>query len=109
MRETETCQVFVTVGDHEAALTLARSCVEGRLAACAQVGGPIRSVYRWQGDIEESDEFFVIFKTTLAAYPALAEFVNEHHSYDVPEIACFPILQGNPAYLSWIVESTLDH
>jgi periplasmic divalent cation tolerance protein len=106
MHENQTCQVNVTVGDREAALTLARSAVEARLAACGQVGGPIRSVYHWQGEIEESDEWTVIFKTSLAGYPALAEFINEHHSYDVPEIVCFPIVQGNPAYLSWIVEST---
>jgi periplasmic divalent cation tolerance protein len=108
MHEDETCQVIVTVGDREAALTLARSCVEGRLAACAQVGGPIRSVYRWQGEVEEADEHFVIFKTSLAGYPALADFVNDHHSYDVPEIICIPITQGNPAYLKWVLESTGD-
>jgi periplasmic divalent cation tolerance protein len=96
--------VNVTVGSREAALTLARSAVEARLAACAQVGGPVRSIYRWQGEVEEADEFVVVFKTSFAGYPQLAEFIDEHHSYDVPEIVCFPIAQGNPAYLSWILE-----
>jgi len=58
--------------------------------------------------VEEADEFFVIFKSSLAGYPALADFVNDHHSYDVPEIVCVPIAQGNPAYLKWVLESTGD-
>jgi periplasmic divalent cation tolerance protein len=106
MQDHETCQVQVTVGDHEAALTLARSAVETRLAACAQISGPIRSIYRWQGELEEADEWAVVFKTRLSLYPQIEEFINEHHSYEVPEIVCTPIAKGNPAYLSWIIEST---
>ncbi len=104
MHENETCQVNVTVGSREAALTLARSAVEARLAACAQVSGPVHSVYRWQGEVEEADEFVVVFKTSFAGYSALAEFIDEHHSYDVPEIVCLPIVKGHPAYLKWVVE-----
>ncbi len=106
MQERETCQVQVTVGDHEAALTLARSAVEARLAACAQIGGPIRSIYRWRGELEEADEWTVTFKTQLSRYREIEEFINENHSYEVPEIICIPIAMGNPAYLSWIAEST---
>ncbi|GIH09988.1 hypothetical protein Rhe02_80550 [Rhizocola hellebori] len=106
MQDQETCQVQVTVGDHEAALTLARSAVEARLAACAQVSGPIRSVYRWQGELEEADEWAVVFKTRLSRYHEIEAFINEHHSYEVPEIVCTPIGMGNPAYLAWIIDST---
>jgi periplasmic divalent cation tolerance protein len=106
MQDHETCQVQVTVGDHEAALTLARSAVEARLAACAQVSGPIRSIYRWQGELEEADEWTVLFKTTLSRYREIEEFINEHHSYEIPEIVCIPIAMGNPAYLAWVVDST---
>jgi periplasmic divalent cation tolerance protein len=106
MQDQETCQVQVTVGDREAALTLARSAVEAKLAACAQVGGPIRSVYRWQGEVQETDEWTVVFKTRLSRYREIEIFLNEHHSYEVPEIICTPIARGNSAYLRWVIDST---
>ena len=99
------CQVTVTIGDRVAALALARSAVEARLAACGQVGGPITSVYRWQGAVEEAEEWTVVFKTTVDRYQALERFVKEHHSYDVPEILCGPVVDGNPDYLAWVGES----
>jgi periplasmic divalent cation tolerance protein len=106
MHEIDACQVHVAVGDRQAALTLARTAVEEQLAACAQVGGPITSVYRWQGAIEEAEEWFVIFKSRLSRYQLLEDFIKEHHSYEVPEIICVPIAKGNTAYLEWIAEST---
>ncbi len=106
MQEQEICQVQVSVGDHEAALTLARSAVEAKLAACAQIGGPIRSIYRWQGELEEADEWMVTFKTRLSRYQEIEAFINEHHSYEIPEIICTPIAMGNSAYIAWVVDST---
>ena len=102
----EVCQVMTTVGARTAADALARSVVEERLAACAQVTGPIESTYWWQGAIETAEEWQVIFKTTTSRYPALAEHIRSNHSYDVPEILCLPVVDGNPAYLRWIAEQT---
>lgn len=95
-------QVVTTIDSHEAALALARSAVEARLAACGQVGGPIQSVYWWQGAVEDASEWTVVFKTTADGYPALEAHIRERHSYEVPEILATPIIAGNPAYLEWL-------
>jgi periplasmic divalent cation tolerance protein len=80
---------------------MARGAVEARLAACAQVAGPITSVYRWQGAIETAEEWTVTFKTTTEHYAALEAHIRERHSYDLPEIVAVA-LGGNDAYLDWV-------
>jgi periplasmic divalent cation tolerance protein len=102
----EYCQVLTTVGERSAADALAQSVVAARLAACAQVIGPITSTYWWQGVIETAEEWQVVFKTTTSRYPALADQIRINHSYDVPEVLCLPVVDGNPAYLDWIDEQT---
>lgn len=106
MTEYEYCQVLTTVDSPEAAARLARGAVEARLAACGQVSGPITSTYWWQNAIETAEEWQILFKTTMAAYPALEEHIRAHHGYDVPEILCTPIVAGNPAYLDWLGTQT---
>jgi len=78
--------------------------VAARLAACAQVSGPLTSTYWWDGAVRTELEWQVTFKTTVDGYAALADHVRTHHSYDVPEILCTPVLDGAPAYLAWIAE-----
>jgi len=102
----EFCQVITTVGERPAADALARGAVDRRLAACAQVSGPIESTYWWQGAIETAEEWQVVFKTTTSHYPALADHIRSNHSYDVPEVLCLPVVDGNPAYLRWVAEQT---
>ncbi|HEY8534737.1 MAG TPA: divalent-cation tolerance protein CutA [Micromonospora sp.] len=99
-------QVTTTIDSREGAEAMARSAVETRLAACAQVSGPIHSTYWWEGAIDSADEWYVVFKTTAERYPELERHIRERHSYEVPEIVLTPILAGNPAYLSWIHEET---
>jgi periplasmic divalent cation tolerance protein len=98
-------QVTTATDAPEAARALARSAVEARLAACAQVSGPIESVYHWQGRIEQAREWVVVFKTPASAYQRLETHIKEHHSYEVPEILATPISGGYPAYLSWVEEN----
>lgn len=98
-------QVTTTTDSPEAAQALARSAVDARLAACAQVSGPIRSVYRWQGAVEEAQEWVVMFKARGDGYPQLENHIKDHHSYEVPEILATAIIAGNPAYLSWLEEN----
>jgi len=98
-------QVTTTTGTQEAARALARSAVEARLAACAQISGPIESVYRWQGKIEQAKEWVVVFKARRNGYQMLEKHIKDNHSYDVPEIVATPITEGNPAYLSWVEEN----
>ncbi|GIF96429.1 divalent cation tolerance protein [Catellatospora citrea] len=106
MGEAKFVQVVTTLDDRDAALALARSAVEARVAACAQLGGPIRSVYRWQGAVEEADEHVVVFKTTAAGYAALERHILDRHPYETPEIVCTSVLAGNPAYLDWVAAET---
>ena len=103
MIEAQVVQVVTTTDAREAADTLAASAVATRAAACAQVDGPVRSTYRWQGAVETAEEWRITFKTTAAAYARLEAHIREHHSYDVPEILCTPVTAGNPAYLAWVV------
>jgi periplasmic divalent cation tolerance protein len=80
--------------------------VEARLAACAQVAGPVVSSYWWEGDLERAEEWLLLLKLPATRYQELAEFLTQRHSYDEPEIVATPIVAGSAAYLSWIEEVT---
>lgn len=97
---------ILTAPTREEADALARGAVEARLAACAQVAGPIGSVYRWQGEVETAEEWRVELKTSAKAADALVAHLVERHSYDVPEVVLLPVAGGNPAYLSWVTAET---
>ena len=99
-------QVSTTIDSQRAATDLAGRAVEARLAACAQVLGPITSVYRWQGAVERATEWLVLFKTAADRSAALVEQVRRWHTYAVPEIIVMPVTGGDPAYLSWIDQET---
>lgn len=98
--------VITTTDGEDAATALARSVVEARLAACVQVGAPVRSVYRWDGEVREDREWQLWIKTTYDRLDELTEFVETHHTYDTPEVLALPVLAGSPAYLAWITDQT---
>lgn len=100
-------QVITTVDSEEAAHQLAKLAVERRLAACAQVLGPIQSTYRWQGEIERAKEWLLQLKTRADLYLQLEQALRERHPYTVPEILAFPVAAGNPAYLGWLTAELL--
>jgi periplasmic divalent cation tolerance protein len=100
-------QVFVSVPKQEDGERIATTLVQEKLAACVQVVGPIRSVYRWQGSVEAAAEFLCLAKTAVGRFPALEQRVTELHPYEVPEVIAVPISDGNPAYLDWLSESIL--
>jgi len=104
--ESETLLVFTTLPDREAALTLAQSIVERRLAACVNILAGCTSVYRWKGALEEASEIPVIMKTRAARYPELEAAIRELHPYELPEIIAVPAVRGLPDYLEWIAEET---
>ena len=85
---------------------MARLGVEARLAACAQVSGPVRSTYWWEGEVCSADEWVVTFKTTGLRVEDLGRRVREAHSYEVPEIVVSELVGGDPDYLSWIASET---
>jgi len=80
--------------------------VTERLAACAQVQGPIRSTFRWQGQVDHATEWYLHCKTSLPCAPELMARLKSLHPYDVPEIVSIPIPAGHGPYLSWIEEMT---
>ena len=99
------CQVTTTFPDETAARQIAAALVGERLAACAQVAGPIESTYRWDGRIETAREWYIHFKTTAARASDLRSRLRQLHPYDTPEIIVLPIVDGDPAYLRWIEAS----
>jgi periplasmic divalent cation tolerance protein len=99
-------QVSVTAPSEEEARSLGRMAVERRLAACAQVSGPISSTYWWEGEVTSATEFVCTLKTSSDRLPALMDGVTQAHSYAVPEIVAVPIAAGDSAYLAWIGDET---
>ena len=106
LRNVQYLQVQTTTDSRAEAMELARAAVEARLAACAQVAGPIASMYWWEDGIERAEEWLLMLKLPAAGYEALADFLAGRHSYDEPEIVATPIVAGSEAYLSWIAEET---
>jgi periplasmic divalent cation tolerance protein len=104
----ETLTVLTTTDSAEKAEALAGGAIERRVAACAQVAGPVTSVYRWEGRVATDPEWQVFFKTAAARYDALEAYLREAHDYDVPEIIATPVVRGGADYLRWVVEETTD-
>ncbi|WP_425395668.1 divalent-cation tolerance protein CutA [Aeoliella sp.] len=98
--------ITTTTGDHSVAERIAADLVDRRLVACAQIGGPIRSVYRWQGKVEFTEEIVLQLKTTAEQVAAVKQSIADLHPYDVPEIIVTPIVDGSAEYLKWIDEQT---
>lgn len=94
--------VLTNLPDSESAFNLARTLVERRLAACANVLAPGTSFFRWEGRLEEAPEVPVILKTTAERYPELERALRELHPYDLPEILAFDADGGLPEYLEWV-------
>jgi len=94
--------VYVTAGSADEAERLAQALVGEKLAACVNRIKSIRSVYRWQGQVEQNDEELLIIKTRKEVFPALEMRVRALHSYSVPEIIAVPVVDGSAGYLSWL-------
>jgi periplasmic divalent cation tolerance protein len=99
-------QVISTAGSRDEADAIAQAVVEGRLAACVQVLGPITSRYWWDGAVEVAEEWLCLAKTTAERYPALEAAIRERHSYDEPEIVALAVAAGSPSYLDWVARET---
>jgi periplasmic divalent cation tolerance protein len=98
--------VLVTAGSAEEGRRIGHALVEERLAACVNVVGPIRSIYRWEGAVEEAEEHLLMMKARSADVPALTARVRALHSYDVPEVVALPLTGGSEAYLAWLATAT---
>jgi len=98
--------VSIAAPDGETARRLARLLVEERLAACGNIIERVRSIYRWQGKIEDQPEALLLLKTRSELFEALRKRVVELHPYEVPEIIALPLAAGHPPYLDWIDSCT---
>jgi periplasmic divalent cation tolerance protein len=102
----EYLQVQTTTDSRAEAIDLARAAVEARLAACAQVTGPVASTYWWDEGLERAEEWLLLLKLPADRFDELVAFLTERHSYDEPEITAVPIVAGARPYLNWVREET---
>jgi periplasmic divalent cation tolerance protein len=98
--------VASTTDSEESARALAAGAIDAKLGACAQVVGPITSVFRWKGTVQTEQEWRVEIKTAADRVAALTQHIKAHHSYEVPEIIATPITGGSAEYLSWLDSET---
>ena len=102
---TDIVFIYVTHPELDAALVLGRRLVEEGLAACANVFPGTRSIYRWQGQVEEASEVVMILKTRAELLPDVQARVRAEHPYAGPCVAALPVAGGDPGYLAWILGS----
>lgn len=86
--------------------SLAEALIRQSLAACVQIGPDIKSIYRWEGEVEKSLERLLIIKTRAVLFARLERMIRAAHPYEVPEIIALPISAGHAPYLNWIAEMT---
>ncbi len=94
--------VMTTIGSIDDARLLAYQMVEQRLAACAQIVGPIESIFRWKDAIDTANEWQVWFKTLDIHWTALEAAIKGLHHYECPEIMALPVSEVTPRYLDWL-------
>lgn len=98
--------VLITAPNEDVAAEMAKNIVASRLAACVNIIRNIRSIYRWQGKIEDESEVLMLVKTRKEHFRELEKRVRELHPYAVPEIIALPIIEGFEGYLGWLEEET---
>jgi periplasmic divalent cation tolerance protein len=98
--------VSSTTDSEDAARTLASGAIDAKLGACAQIVGPITSVYCWENAVQTDQEWRVEIKTAGDRVAALTDYLKTNHSYDVPEIIATPIEGGSAEYLAWLIDET---
>lgn len=96
--------VYAVFASMEEAERIGRTMIEQRLAACVNILGACRSIYRWQGRVEEASEVAALFKTAADRASALIDAIAGLHSYDVPAAVVWPIADAYPAYAKWVIE-----
>jgi periplasmic divalent cation tolerance protein len=97
--------VLTTVALHETAISMARTLVEERLAACVNIAPAVESIYWWQGKMDHSLEYVLMMKTSSEKLDALRERLLKLHPHEVPEFVVLAVESGSEAYLNWIRES----
>ena len=102
----EFCEVVITAADAGWLAGFTRTLVEERLAACGQLIGSIRSIYRWEDTVQDEAEARVALHTRRSLVDAIVARARELHPYDVPCVLALPLVGGNPGYLAWLAVET---
>jgi periplasmic divalent cation tolerance protein len=95
--------IYMTTGTAEEARAIGKALVEEEFAACVNIVDGMQSIYRWEGQVCEAQEVVLIAKTRSDQVGPLIARVKELHTYECPCVLALPILEGNPAYLEWII------
>lgn len=103
---TDVQLVFTTLPTADAAVALARTLVEERLAACGNILPAVRSIYRWEGTLQDENEVLLLLKTRSEQFERLKARILELHPYEVPEVLAIPVEAGHRGYLDWIAATT---
>jgi periplasmic divalent cation tolerance protein len=104
----EAVVVYITVPNEQEGVKIAKALVEEKLAGCINIVKDIRSIYSWQGKIEDEPELLLIAKSRRQLFNKLKDRVKKLHSYTVPEIIAIPVIEGSEDYLNWLQEVTLS-
>ena len=94
--------VLATCANEKEAEKLARALLEDRVAACVSVIPRMRSFYHWKGEIDSSQEFLLLVKTSRDLFPALRTQIEKLHPYELPEVVALPVVAGSDNYLTWL-------
>ncbi|MGZ2411679.1 periplasmic divalent cation tolerance protein [Sphingomonas sp. F9_3S_D5_B_2] len=97
--------VYAIFADAAEAERVGRDVIEARLAACVNILGPVRSIYRWKGEVQSANEIAAIFKTSDESADALMTRIAGLHSYDVPCVVALPIEKVLGSYAEWVEDS----
>lgn len=95
-------QISTTIARREDALRIAGALIEKRLAACVQILGPVLSIYRWNGAVEQAEEWQCLIKSRQDLFEEVARSIKAIHPYETPEIIATVISSGSAAYLQWL-------
>ncbi len=106
MDDAEILQVQVAHDDRAALATLIAQAVERRLVACGQLLGPMTSTFRWEGEVQQAEEWLALLKTSRARLDELVAFLAAEHGYDLPEVITTPVAGGLGGYLDWVAAET---
>jgi periplasmic divalent cation tolerance protein len=102
----ELVQVVTTTPTKAEAQRIGEALLKERLAACVQVAGPIISTFWWKGKITQAKEWYCVIKSTHAKFKRIEKAIRAIHSYAVPEILCFPVIESSSSYARWLKKET---